>query len=847
MPVKNRNMVTAPKKRLVGKQPHLLAYITPAEAALLKKNGGTGEMVDGIPAFRPVSGRTQGRSNTGTGFSGGSRGGGNPADRASGINSGGSAGGNQGYSGGGGGGGNNNNNNNDNDNDGPSAAEIAAANAAANAAAAAKAARELAAANAQREKAAAEAKAVADAEAKRIADAEAKAVADAEAKAIADQAAIDAAALATSPTDVSNVYDFYEPDPVVDYTANDLNLGIGAVAPVTTTTTSPTDDSNVYAFYEPDISLDAVSTTTYPAPPPDPIFPDDRGYPDVYDPTPFEGPATDDELGLTDAPISNYYDDVPISNYYDDAPNSDYSPNIMDPQTDDDLGFNTYDDTDIFGLDAYDPNIMDYQTNDDLGFEDTLDTTDIFGPDVDLIQDPDTGYVRPMTTQELEQGAFDTRLSYAAPDNVLDQDIGDLSSATFDTGATITGTSPTDTANVYNFDNIAGVDPYTDTTDFNIGGFDTGPDVDTTAPSGLMGSTDLLGDPINLGAVSPTDLSNVYDFYNEPDSVIGTNTLEVDKTTPNAGAGFTDATGVGTETPSVTGASPSGYNSLEDASDYNQSFDPTGVSTTTVSPTDLSNVYDFYNEPAANPLSLELTDPASGLDYADGSPNNIAFDDAIASEVIGRDLDNADEPVLDPDTGKPMLTDKGKPITYGVAPRFSGGGFAGFIRDLISFVVKGATYGAIDINKMDEKYKEKLWDAYQAGGTWAYDEKGKIVGITDENGKLLNIGGGGADGGDGKGGDGTGIVNVCEPGYVLVNGVCVPEDGASTGADDGYGGTFRGPIIRPTTPRTPRTPVVTPPTLPAPTVRKPKQFAMGGEVSPGLITAADRFLASLKG
>jgi hypothetical protein len=44
-------MVTAPKTRLVQKQPHLLAYITPAEAALLKKNGGTGEMVNGIPAF----------------------------------------------------------------------------------------------------------------------------------------------------------------------------------------------------------------------------------------------------------------------------------------------------------------------------------------------------------------------------------------------------------------------------------------------------------------------------------------------------------------------------------------------------------------------------------------------------------------------------------------------------------------------------------------------------------------------------------------------------------------------------------------------------------------------------
>jgi hypothetical protein len=513
MPVKNRNMVTAPKKRLVGKQPHLLAYITPAEAALLKKNGGTGEMVDGIPAFPRGSvdkatvdkakAKTSTKSTTKTVTNTGSRGSETKTTPS--------------YDFG----------NNDNDNDGPSAAEIAAANAAANAAADAKAARELAAANAQREKA----------------DAEAKAVADAEAKAIADQAAIDAAALATSPTDVSNVYDFYEPDPVVDYTANDLNLGIGAVAPVTTTTTSPTDDSNVYDFYEPDISLDAVSTTTYPDAPPDPIFPDDRDFDWDYGTTPFEGPATDDDLGLTDAPISDYYNTE-----------DPYEPNLLDPQTDDDLGFDTYDDTDIFGLDAYEPNIMDYQTNDDLGFEDTLDTTDIFGPNVDLIQDPVTGYVRPMTVQEMEQGAFDTRMSYAAPDNVLDQDIGTLDPSSFSTGATITGTSPTDTANAYNFDNIAGVDPNTDTTDFNIGGFDTGPDVDTTAPSGLTGSTDLLGDPINLGAVSPTDLSNVYDFYNEPDSVIGTNTntLEVDKTAPNAGAGFTDATGVGTETHSVT-------------------------------------------------------------------------------------------------------------------------------------------------------------------------------------------------------------------------------------------------------------------------------------------------------
>jgi hypothetical protein len=54
-----RNMVTAPKTRLVQKQPHLLAYITPAEASLLKENGGTGEMVNGIPAFALLKGRPQ--------------------------------------------------------------------------------------------------------------------------------------------------------------------------------------------------------------------------------------------------------------------------------------------------------------------------------------------------------------------------------------------------------------------------------------------------------------------------------------------------------------------------------------------------------------------------------------------------------------------------------------------------------------------------------------------------------------------------------------------------------------------------------------------------------------------
>jgi hypothetical protein len=821
MPVKNRNMVTAPKKRLVGKQPHLLAYITPAEAALLKKNGGTGEMVDGIPAFPRGSvdkatvdkakAKTSTKSTTKTVTNTGSRGSETKTTPS--------------YDFG----------NNDNDNDGPSAAEIAAANAAANAAADAKAARELAAANAQREKA----------------DAEAKAVADAEAKAIADQAAIDAAALATSPTDVSNVYDFYEPDPVVDYTANDLNLGIGAVAPVTTTTTSPTDDSNVYDFYEPDISLDAVSTTTYPAPPPDPIFPDDRNFDWDYGPTPFEGPATDDELGLTDAPISDYYNTEDT-----------YSPNLMDAQTDDDLGFDTYDDTDIFGTDAYEPNIMDYQTNDDLGFETPLDTTDIFGPDADLIQDPNTGYVRPMTVQEMEQGAFDTRLSYAAPDNVLDTNIGTLDPSSFSTGATITGTSPTDTANAYNFDNIAGVDPNTDTTDFNIGGFDTGPNVDTTAPSGLTGSTDLLGDPINLGTVSPTDLSNVYDFYNEPDSVIGTNTntLEVDKTTPNAGAGFTDAPGVGTETHSVTiedkGASPSGYNSVEDASDYNQSFDPTGVS----DPLSLE-----LNNPMGTGEETKITTNASGAKvYSNGmteaemralygkygtTPNDT--ESKIMRNIMATERHAEDGPI-DPKTGKPIYNSGDLVFDERGIDKFNSAA-----NDVFGFFLLGISNGIFGRNFSENQAKnlaaknKKALEALQKTGKYAYSEDGKTaIGVVDTDGTviLLRMDPSVVEEND------SDPYPVCEPGYILVNGVCVPDDslgtgdgGGGSGADDGYGGTFGGPIIRPTTPTTPRTPVVTPPTLPAPTIRAPKQFAMGGEVSPGLITAADRFLASLKG
>jgi hypothetical protein len=58
-------------------QHHKLAYINNEEEALLRARGGTGQAgPGGIPAFPPVKGKTRGKSNAGTGFSGGSGGGG---------------------------------------------------------------------------------------------------------------------------------------------------------------------------------------------------------------------------------------------------------------------------------------------------------------------------------------------------------------------------------------------------------------------------------------------------------------------------------------------------------------------------------------------------------------------------------------------------------------------------------------------------------------------------------------------------------------------------------------------------------------------------------------------------
>jgi len=90
-----------PRKTTIRGQRHLLTYITPDEAALLKARGGTGELHKGIPSYPEpgMGGSSDNRSGSGTG---GGRGAGSKGGRGggrSGAGMGSSGGGGRGYDG----------------------------------------------------------------------------------------------------------------------------------------------------------------------------------------------------------------------------------------------------------------------------------------------------------------------------------------------------------------------------------------------------------------------------------------------------------------------------------------------------------------------------------------------------------------------------------------------------------------------------------------------------------------------------------------------------------------------------------------------------------------------------
>ncbi len=63
--------ITARKNRVIKGQPHKLAYINDAEEGLLMSLGGTGEMVDGVPAY--FDGLGDNRDQLGSGQMGGNK------------------------------------------------------------------------------------------------------------------------------------------------------------------------------------------------------------------------------------------------------------------------------------------------------------------------------------------------------------------------------------------------------------------------------------------------------------------------------------------------------------------------------------------------------------------------------------------------------------------------------------------------------------------------------------------------------------------------------------------------------------------------------------------------------
>jgi hypothetical protein len=146
-----------------------------------------------------------------------------------------------------------------------------------------------------------------------------------------------------SPTDTSNVYDFYEPDPVTVSPTDTSNVyDFYEPDPVTV---SPTDTSNVYDFYEPDPVVDYSPVDM------------DLGT-GVYEPDPVDYSPVDMDLG---------------TGVYEPDPVVDYSPVDMD-----------------LGTGVYEPDPVDYSPVDmDLGtgvYEpDPVDETSPFVLDADML------------------------------------------------------------------------------------------------------------------------------------------------------------------------------------------------------------------------------------------------------------------------------------------------------------------------------------------------------------------------------------------------------------------------------------------------------------------------------
>lgn len=163
-------------------------------------------------------------------------------------------------------------------------------------------------------------------------------------------------------------------------------------------------------------------------------------------------------------------------------------------------------------------------------------------------------------------------------------------------------------------------------------------------------------------------------------------------------------------------------------------------------------------------------------------------------------------------------------------------------------LIKALSFGAIDLGEISAKQREKGFEAYKKTQTLAYDEKGRVIGVKDPDGKTILLGPQPQDDED-TGGDDDG----CPPGFRKVNGVCMPIQRVSANPAT----AIEDAIASATLPNTLR-PVVRDlvdddddeeetSDVGGLTIRRPKYFAGGGAVSEGMGSAIDSFISAMGG
>ena len=163
-------------------------------------------------------------------------------------------------------------------------------------------------------------------------------------------------------------------------------------------------------------------------------------------------------------------------------------------------------------------------------------------------------------------------------------------------------------------------------------------------------------------------------------------------------------------------------------------------------------------------------------------------------------------------------------------------------------LIKALSFGAIDLGEISAKQREKGFEAYKKTQTLAYDEKGRVIGVKDPDGKTILLGPQPQDDEDTGGDD-----DDCPPGFQRVNGVCTPIQRVAANPATAISDS----INKATLPSTLR-PIVRDVVddeddeeetsdVGGLTIRRPKYFAGGGAVSEGMGSAIDSFISAMGG